>query len=806
MAEVINTTLFNKKNTNKPVGNTHNIFIKGKSIIDRLNNNVFGIIPNNRTTIARRQTDNLIGENDVYTHLDGTYSKVDYVPGLKTTLYAHQQTAVKAMLDLEFKRSFTQNKVCSSTISYKIAYNVGVLSEPVGSGKTIDILAIICLSKIPRAVPDIMELKTFHSLTTVGYVRCKFKKFITPTIIFVGSSVMKQWEYAIQSFTDLKTYCIKSVVELKTLLIMISNKTVKYYDIILVKNGNITVPIELPNGIKLEAKNKVKNPSIYNIIANLRQYCWARVVVDDFDTIRLPPNAGIVKGIFTWYISSTRKRMSYRANNNGNYQLASEWLSHHDYGCANIMNNHFLFSRLNVRNSLEYIKSTTLMPCPKYHVAIFKNPHDRFISLLTSMGIDEVNRITEMLNGDALGMAAEAVGIKSTSVADIFSRILGNKFEQYKFAGAVIDFIEYQQDKEDERLPISQNPDSEDRYGKHDLLDFREIEYTYAGVKKMLTNTSEEYTEVKIGSGLAIQRVKDNIKHGVCPVCRMDLSESTEVIIVKCCNAVFCGTCGIAAQKLNDRHNKLQQGVCSNCRASLNIKDLLYIGDDLNLEDIEKENFSDDDDDDDEDEDDDDDELNKLKKVEDKTRTKYTAMIDIIQGEPVSEDIRVDLHIPNMLKGANYLPEAPYRKVLIFANFDETLKSVIDELEKSNIHHWRLRGGINEISKTSIAFTEYLGTCALVINSTKHCSGLNLQAATDLIFAHRMIDQSVESQVAGRGHRLGRTSPLNIWYMLYDNEYNELQNTHSVRKLTKNELIHECNMADGTEKAVASNV
>lgn len=152
-----------------------------------------------------------------------------------------------------------------------------------------------------------------------------------------------------------------------------------------------------------------------------------------------------------------------------------------------------------------------------------------------------------------------------------------------------------------------------------------------------------------------------------------------------------------------------------------------------------------------------------------------------------------------MMKGADYLPEAKVRKVLIFANFDETLIEVIKELEKENIKYWKLQGGIGEISETANAFTQCNETCALVVNSTRHCSGLNLQTATDLIFTHRMIDPAVESQVAGRGHRLGRKSPLNIWYLAYENEYNELCLTHSVRVLSASEIEHERKMEKGQE-------
>jgi hypothetical protein len=115
-------------------------------------------------------------------------------------------------------------------------------------------------------------------------------------------------------------------------------------------------------------------------------------------------------------------------------------------------------------------------------------------------------------------------------------------------------------------------------------------------------------------------------------------------------------------------------------------------------------------------------------------------------------------------------------------------------------------GNSNEIHKTQNEFNMCQTSCALVINSTQHCSGLNLQTATDLIFAHKINDSAIESQVVGRGHRIGRTNPLNIWYLLYDNEYSSLSFTHNLRELSADELKHEAKMEQGTEQAVINSV
>jgi hypothetical protein len=776
--------------------NTPSLFTDGVSILESIKHNNFPnkLVETSNSTAARKRIKGAV-TNEVLVSLDNESAKVNFVPNLKTTLYPHQQTVVKAMLDLEHGRKIEMTNVATRSL-YKLAYNVAVLSEPVGSGKTIDVLSLISLSKMPRAIPDIMELPYPKGKSSIGFIRRKFKKILSPTIIFVGTSVMKQWESAIKTFTDLKAFCVNSIVELKTLLNIVANRTVNNYDIILVKNGKITRPIELPYGITLEDKNKVTQAYIYNIIANLRSYCWARVIVDDFDTIKLPHNAGIVNGVFTWYISSTRKKMDFRGCAKNKFNSAKEILQTFDYGCANIMYNNLLFNLLNVRNNIDFLKDTTNVPNPKYHVAIFKNPNNQYISLLAGMGDSDVNRITEMLNGDAIGEAAEAAGIKTSSVATIFEKILGSKFQQYRFAGDLLSFIGHVQESESDRRPMNENPDDDDKYGKRDLLAFREIEYKYPGVNKIIETTEEEYKEVKKVNGIAIDRVKERIKEGTCPVCRIDLEDSDECIIVKCCGAVFCGNCGVKAQRLVDRFNKLN-GTCSACRASVTIKDLIYISDNFDLTKIEKEEFEDEET-----------SVNpaNIEQVTNKVRTKYTAITDIIYGRKVIEDKRVDMFIPNMMKGGAFLPEPKIRKVLVFANYDETLKNVIKELDDEKIHYWRLMGGINDIDKISGEFTRCKTTCVLVINSTKHCSGLNLQTATDLVFTHSIIDPAIESQVAGRGHRLGRTSPLNIWFMQYDNEFNTLVSTHGVRDLSTDELSLEHDYEKGTDSAAINNI
>jgi hypothetical protein len=727
-----------------------------------------------------------------YVILDDQFNNIDKIYGLKTMLYKHQQTAVAAMLDIENQRIIEYSAHAQSSANeqneqneqnepnepnlnirqFELQYNAAVLSEPVGSGKTIDILSIIIINKIPRAMPDI-------AVSGDMIIRTKFNKLIKSTLIFVSSSVLNQWEQSIKKFTYLTYYVIKSVIELRVLFKMIASKGVNKYDIILIKNGIISVPMDFPEDIEIYDKNKIKPISIYNVISNLYTHCWARVVFDDFDNIKIPVNASKINALFTWYVSSTRDDNKIGIRECIAHQTEiSKILIEFNNSYYNIINDEIGFKLLNIRNSQQFINNHNMMPFIKFHVVAFISVNDNVINMIGVMGNGD---LTEMLNGDAVGEAAARIGINATSVIDIFEKILGDNYTNYIMASKIMAFIEYQEEKSDERLPMGENPDETDTYyGIERLNNFEDIKYKYPNISGILREAYLKYENIKNKAGLSIQRVKDNIKHGECPICIRSLATVDDYIIVKCCNNILCRQCGISSQLVGGKISR-----CSNCRAQLTVKDLIFVGESLDLDKIVNEEFDDSEPADD----------SSASSTESETEidNKFDAVIAIIKKKKIKNDVRVELNLPNVIKGSCYLKEAQNRKVLIFANYKESLTKMSEKLEKNGIKFWTLGGTAKEIFELSNNFTECETECALLIKATEYCSGLNLQTATDLIFLHRMENVELECQVIGRGQRMGRNSPLNIWYMLFENELDKLVNSHGVRKLTPEDLEDENN-------------
>lgn len=701
---------------------------------------------------------------DIY--MDETYEKMNIVPGLKTNLFEHQKTVVKAMIDMELNRRINTNKGL-------LKFSAGVLSEPVGSGKTIEILSVILSVKIPKIAPDISTIKCIAStskrneLCGINIIRRSFKTILKPTIIFVGVSVLSQWINTIDNFTDktmVKYFVVDGVKNLELLIKKISNREINKYTIILVKNGKVTRSVALPEGLVLEAKNKSNTPYIYNIVSNLRNICWTRVVIDDFDTIGLPSNAGFVNGLFTWFISSTRKGFASVKSLAVNYdiQTTSEYLLYKNHGCHTITNNNTLFSCLNVRNNDKFIQATIKITNPKFYVYSCKNQNKQYIEYLDAMGIDEVKNIVEMINSDSLETAAEHVGVKSTSVVDIFQKILGEQFIQYETSSKIVSFIE--KHKTDERLPASEIPE-DDKYGKKCLLAFRVPKYNYPNLKNIFETTYDEYKKIKEKSGLAIQRVKDNIKHGECPICCIEFSELSDeeaYVIMKCCGVIICSICIFGAVF----KDKSIRGICSNCRANATIKNIVYVKSDFNMESVLNDSFEDKS----QKEEIAPKEKEKAKEIP-KERTKENIIVSIIKGEPVADTKNAEVVVPNLMKGSNEVNfESEIKKVLIFGNYDESLENIKKTIVENKIQCFKLGGTYQEITSTVKKFESSKETSVLLINSLMHCAGLNLQFATDLIYTHRIMDPNIESQTMGRIQRIGRKTTAKIHYVLYENE------------------------------------
>lgn len=701
--------------------------------------------------------------------LNGDYAHHPTPKGLKAKLLLHQQTILHAMLSLEAKREIS-GESGGRYNNCKLTYETcaGLLSEKFGSGKTIIILALLVAKPVPDNAPIYQVCRhngrnrNRYDNSTSFYIKKSFRDdlILKPALLFVASSVVLQWKKAIKDFTNFKVLSIASVYDLRKLHKHIKNDTINDFDIVLVKNGNITGEFKFDGYI--EVKNKNKQRKIYNIIANFtRNRCWSRVVFDDYDIIKLPRPTSFMNGLFTWFISATDFRVNIRVHENVEHENIHDILTYHNIDLQAMAKSTSLYKTFNVCNEESYTEDSISVGKPVFWAHTLVNKNKQYVQMIGAMAGDKANEIMEMLNGDAIGTAAEHAGIKSDNITDIFKKILQDQYDKYALSVNTLSWIdtldipgfEYLDEPEDE----------EDVYYQKHVYEQRPIKYKYPDIKGKVLNVQAACVQSKKESGTAIDRVKDNIKEGDCPVCCGDLNDD-DAIIVKCCGKILCADCGIQGTNLVRYGNSIE-GKCPNCRKRIGFCDLIFINSEFDLDAIVSEQLPEKEEELPED----------IKDVVEtkKDSTKFDILRKIILGENLPNKIQKNVVIKGMLEGIKDLPEAPkeHRKTIIFSKFDESLNDMEKKMSEAKINYKRLGGTAAQIHNVANEFHDsYDGVNVLLINGEKYASGLNLQSATDLVFMHLIMDKNIESQIIGRIQRLGRKYKAHVHYILYDDE------------------------------------
>ena len=117
----------------------------------------------------------------------------------------------------------------------------------------------------------------------------------------------------------------------------------------------------------------------------------------------------------------------------------------------------------------------------------------------------------------------------------------------------------------------------------------------------------------------------------------------------------------------------------------------------------------------------------------------------------------------------NMIKQKPDGKFLVFSQFSNSFNTIVEKLTENNITFSKLSGSTGRVTNIIRDFSNNK-IKVLLLNANNYGSGLNLEMTTDIVIYHKM-SHDLEEQIIGRGQRLGRTSPLHIHYLCYENEY-----------------------------------
>jgi SNF2 family DNA or RNA helicase len=205
-----------------------------------------------------------------------------------------------------------------------------------------------------------------------------------------------------------------------------------------------------------------------------------------------------------------------------------------------------------------------------------------------------------------------------------------------------------------------------------------------------------------------IQNLKERITNAANEICAICFEEPKVPTFVLCCNRVFCGQCIV---------NWLQRAsTCALCRSTINTGS-----------------------------------LRKLTEVEEKRN------VIVIPKKPTKREALLQI-----------LKETPNGRILVFNRYDNPFIELESELEELGFRVASVKGNRDVVSKTLEQF-ESGKIQILLMNSTQAGVGMDLKSATHVILMHTMRREE-EKQILGRALRLGRTEPLTMIRLLFQEE------------------------------------
>jgi hypothetical protein len=206
------------------------------------------------------------------------------------------------------------------------------------------------------------------------------------------------------------------------------------------------------------------------------------------------------------------------------------------------------------------------------------------------------------------------------------------------------------------------------------------------------------------------------LNNDFCPVC---MSSFTNPVIVNCCKNCFCFDCLAVSM------GELKNNICPCCRQGITKSDIHLISDNAELSN----------------------KINKINKHE--LKDKLDVLVDLIEKKPDGS-------------------------FMIFANYTETFLKIEKKLNELSITYHILKGQTGTVAKYIDNFKDKK-VRVLMLNAQYFGAGMNLQMTTDLVIYHRFTKE-MEEQIIGRAQRLGRKTPLNVYYLIHDNESSNIEN------------------------------
>jgi SNF2 family DNA or RNA helicase len=645
------------------------------------------------------------------------------------------------------------------TSKFILHTNIGVLSLPVGAGKTATTLGLIKYKKLCKKYSHSNYMKSFFNKnlkflakditdTIADYhnpnINCQLitycdknqehnnliktfdetKKYIKSNLIVVPHSLFEQWKNEIQTISNFKVKYISTKRDFND----INNNELSLY----FSNFDIV----LCNANKLKQLIKLTEQNI-----------WSRIFIDEVDTINIS-NFPYLQSHFLWLISATYKRILKPKNKGFITDLFHPEIS------RNKLLYELLLNTITYTCDKKYINKNIILDKPKLNYIIYKSPFINKIlyninnnTINTFINSNDFNEIINYFIKDSFSFITSYIRLGERTKTTLLRNIRRQLFIGYhdnplyhNLRRIIYNYLSTNQENikiniiilyllfliSKIYIKIREINDSKYNYRRYirhsNSLRFSKIEVKkskqkVSSIRKTIINKLKKYhyyiTE--------LEYIKNEfVNNKLCIFCHKSIDNDLNIYCNFSCNyelLLFKNNFHF----FDDLYD--YSDIIKKC--------LKFFDIDLNISNI----------------------INNYPKL-------YNTI------ENIKTDYNVKIN--NIIKIINSNKDNKI-KTLLFSDNINFFNKIKEQFEQYKIKYKILKGNRNVINSILRKYKNN-EIDVLLLNMKFMGSGLNLEM-TNKIYIMNYLDEDTEIQVIGRANRYGRTGELEVNYIFYEEEY-----------------------------------
>jgi hypothetical protein len=664
----------------------------------------------------------------------------DVPAGFKGDLYLPQKIVLAAMIALE-------DHPIIALPGERVQTRIARISEKFSFGKTVLSLALICAKRCPAKLPSMGSAFSTTAMQRGFYpaITVRYERYLPATLVIASANVITQWVENTMRFTDLRYFVIEHVRSLRKFEEMYRENALADIDIIFMKAGKVTSSFVVESEPPITSKDRPLTDAFAMITEGVP---IARVIIDDFDTLKITGLDCFPPALFTWLISATRRKVTANGEGSISWRTPEDWFRMR-------LQTQILGAMYN-----ELINTVLRIQCDPALVDIHINStriHYRQIDvkgknpvLLNNLNLPA--EVLEMINADAMGAAASALGISAPDIGSLIRQIVGANIGKLQSAIQLLTRI---QSIQCSGTKVVSEAEVRRILQTGTELEIKQLQKTISpGAMKVI---ERHLAEQRDKYAATLDRMRDNIREGHCQCCMVPFEKETVYILVGCCQIVVCEPC-IIRKKSFITH-------CPNCITKIvPSTSLIRVGAEISLDAALSDSaivaapaIA---------------TAAALPQQVAEINHKCVALVQFIQRVPVTclRNVIVLPYVSGLLDGKRDIPWPADQscKFLIFTMHLESTKKISKALHDAGIVHATLTGSRAVRDKAIDAFR--MDTHVLLATSATDCAGLDLPFISHVVFYHHVIDTNIAMQVAARGQRLGRTHNLEVVMILNESE------------------------------------